>query len=340
LRNIRNLFVLFIIGLTTLALRAQEAPITVTTAVDQVRMTIGDLLTYSVTVSHVPEMEVELPGLGANLGGFQIRDYTLHDPEKEAGRIVKKADYVISTFFTGKFDIPPIAVFYRMPGDSTYQSLMTEKMGITVESVQEGEEQAELLDIKPPEGLPYNYKRLIFFVGLGLFVIAAVVAAILIHRRHKAGGGFLPKAPPRPPHEIALEALDKLAASDLIAREKIKSYYIALSEIIRQYLEGRFYVQALELATWEIMDGMEAADLVDAHRQLLRAFLEDCDLVKFAKHIPDDAAHVRVMADARRFVTETQVLTLIDTPEDDVLPEAETLAPAEPSAQNEEEAGV
>lgn len=342
MRNYRKFFVLCFVGLAAVAAHAQEAPITVTTAVDQVRMTIGDLVTYSVTVSHEPEMEVELPGLGANLGGFQIRDYQLHDAQKKAGRIVKKADYVISTFFTGKFDIPPVAVFYRMPGDSTYQSLMTEKMGITVESVQEGEGQAELLDIKPPEGLPYNYKRLIFFIGLGLFVIAAVVAAILIHRRHKAGGGFLPKAPPRPPHEIALEALDKLAASDLIARKEIKAYYIEVSEIIRQYIEGRFFVQALELTTWEIMNGLKEADLADENRQLLHAFLEACDLVKFAKHIPDDAAHAGALAEARRFVTATQVLTLIDTAEDEDLPEAVIVAPEEthPVPEKAEEAGA
>ena len=125
---------LFGLLLSASALWGQEAPIEVTTSVDRVRMTIGDIVTYSVKVSHDPGVEVEMPGLGANLGGFQIRDYTLHDPEKVKGRVIREADYQISTFFTGEFDIPPVQVFYRLAGDSSYQSLMTETLRITVES--------------------------------------------------------------------------------------------------------------------------------------------------------------------------------------------------------------
>ncbi|MCK5147424.1 hypothetical protein KAR48_11745 [bacterium] len=316
------------------ALSAQDTAITVTTEVDQVRMTIGDLITYSVVVNHIANMDVEMPGLGANLGGFQIRDYELYDPVKEKGRIVKRAEYSISTFFTGSFDIPPIQVFYKMSGDSTWQILLTEKISITVESVQEGEGQAELLDIKPPEDLPRNYKRLIFFIGLGLLVVSAVVVAILIHRHRKAGGSLLPKAPPRPPHDIALEALDLLATSDLIERGEIKVFYTEVSDIIRLYIEGRYYVQALELATWEIMNGLRGSDLEAPHSNLLEKFLQACDLVKFAKWLPPEDAHLQILNDAREFVVATQIVFKIEAASvveeailDNNLPDEEAVTP-------------
>jgi len=97
--------------------------ISISSRVDKSRITIGDLITYSVEVVHNKSIQVDMPGVGANLGGFEIRDYQVHDPIKQDQNLVSQWDYVISTFFTGEFKIPPITIRYKADGDTTFKTL-------------------------------------------------------------------------------------------------------------------------------------------------------------------------------------------------------------------------
>ena len=67
------------------ALFAQSSGVQVSSGVDKARITIGDLIVYSVRMSHPANVEVDMPGPGANLGGFEIRDYSVKDPNEGNG---------------------------------------------------------------------------------------------------------------------------------------------------------------------------------------------------------------------------------------------------------------
>ncbi len=321
-RSMRHLSLLlfginFAIGSGVDAIHAQDAQISVSSAVDKARITIGDLITYTVTVVHDEDVTVELPGLGANLGGFEIRDYAAHDPVKRDGQIVSSAAYVISTFMTGEFEIPPLTVLYTTPGDTLSSALRTEPIQIVVESVKPSEA-GDIRDIKPPVEIPRNWLPLIRWIVFAVVALTLTVAGIILYRRKKAGKGLLPvrQAPSRPPHELALEALDRLKASDLLARGEIKMFYINLSEIIRQYLEGRYFITAMEMTTTEVMNDLAGVEISLNDLTLIRTFLDSCDLVKFAKRIPSGAETADTLQMAYTFVERTRVL--MEAPRSDV----------------------
>jgi hypothetical protein len=301
---------------------AQEDPVTISSSVDKARIRIGDLITYTVTVTHDKDIRVEMPGLGANLGGFEIRDYQVHDPKKEKGQIISRVDYIISTFFTGEFEIPPLTVFYYTPEDSTAKVLRTEKIKIVVESVK-ASEAGDIRDIKPPVEIPRNWWLTIRWFALGAGVIGLAVLAYWIYRRKKQGKGLLPvkEAPPRPPHEVALERLDQLMESDLLANREIKQYYIEVSEIIRQYIEGRYFIIAMEMTTTEVLEGLTGAELPDEDFQYFSDFLNRCDLVKFAKVIPSENQNHEILEMAREIVNRTKVVMEEPAAETDELPQ-------------------
>ena len=50
--------------------------LSIQTEVDRDRITIGDRITYTVTITRDPELEIVTPGLAANLGQFEIKDNT------------------------------------------------------------------------------------------------------------------------------------------------------------------------------------------------------------------------------------------------------------------------
>ncbi len=306
---------------------AQEAPLTVTSAVDKSLITIGDLIEYTVTVAHQKGVKVEMPGLGANLGGFEIRDYQVDEPKQEGDRTVSIYRYTISTFLTGDFEIPPLTIRYTIPGSAKSGSLATEKIKIRVESVKPSEA-GDIKDIKPPVDIPLDWKRIALWAGAGVGLLAFATACFLWYRRRQQGKGILSvrQAPPRPAHEIALEALARLEASDLLARGEVKAFYIEVSEIIRRYVEGRYGFIALEMTTEELLEALHRAGVSGEIYDLFRIFLDRCDLVKFAKYEPPTESHPEIVALARQIVERTMLVPSEPAPTPDERPTPEEVS--------------
>jgi hypothetical protein len=84
-------------------------------------------------------------------------------------------------------------------------------------------------------------------------------------------------------------------------------FYVALSGIVRRYLEDRFALRSPELTTEEFLDALvDSPELVRAHRRLLQEFLSGADLVKFAHFIPAPDDVEQSITTAQRFLEETR----------------------------------
>ncbi|MFQ5674975.1 MAG: hypothetical protein ACE5G1_03690 [bacterium] len=305
-------FTSFII-LTFLSLRAilfaGGSSISIDSKVDKSTIKIGDLVTYSVIVTRAPEVQVDMPELAANLGTFEIRDYIVHDPMTVEGKIVDRVDYVISTFDIGEFEIPPLSFYYSKPPDSTKHELKTQKLKIVVESLKPSEA-GDIRDVKGPLDLPRDYRKWIIWGSIGFASLVMLSILFYIWRRRKAGKGLLPEKvePPRPAHEIALEELAALKASSLLAEGKAKQFYIEISEIIRRYIEGRYFIIAMELTTHELIETLKSAHVSSEEIDIIYDFLAKCDMVKFAKHRPSDSENLANIDLAFEIVERTKLI--------------------------------
>ena len=105
-----------------------------------------------------------------------------------------------------------------------------------------------------------------------------------------------------PPHEIAFEQLNKLAATSC----DMETYHIQISYIIREYISARYNIPALELTTIGLLWRMSNEQIDEIYVKHIHDFLADCDMVKFAKYEPQrDVIDIR-MEEARWFVEETR----------------------------------
>jgi hypothetical protein len=291
-------------------LYCQEAKplIEVNSAIDTSIITIGDRITYSISIEHADTLRVAQPGEGVNLGQFEIKDYKFYDPLKKEGRIFKKYEYVISVFDTGKFTIPPFPIAY-FPTDSmtNYKIIEASAINIYVKSVIQ-DDKRELRDIKQPLNIPYNYFFLISIIIIGLLLIVIGFLAYKIYKKRKEKG-YLFKAPepPRPAHEVAWESLEELLTKNLIEQGKIKEFYSELSEIIRRYIEGRYYLAALEETSAEILAEMKEQDIGQDLYNHLQELLELSDLVKFAKYLPTKEENTTAPENAGEFINQTKI---------------------------------
>jgi hypothetical protein len=107
------------------------------------------------------------------------------------------------------------------------------------------------------------------------------------------------------PFETALQRLDGIRV--LMQPASVREFSIAVSDIVRHYIEQRFDVTATQQTTEEFL-----RDLLDyshpslvRHRAVLSEFLNQCDLVKFAGVSLSIQGMESLHGSARAFVLET-----------------------------------
>ena len=121
----------------------------------------------------------------------------------------------------------------------------------------------------------------------------------------------------RSAHEIAIEQLQALRAAQLWQKGAVKEYQSRLTRVIREYLENRYEVNALESTTEQILQELKQVDFNSDWKDKLREMLQMADLVKFAKAEPPADFHGRMLDNAEAFVRATQAVKKI-ADEDDV----------------------
>jgi hypothetical protein len=157
----------------------------------------------------------------------------------------------------------------------------------------------DIRGIKPPVEIPNEWLWAIVLAAIVLFVALGVFAWKRF--RHKL---FPP--PPQvivPPHVRAKQKLRE--ALSLIHDPRL--FCIAVSSALRVYLEERFDFKAPERTTEEFMLDLQKTTLLSPDQKAsLAAFLQECDLVKFAKFEPHEDELRSLHDSALRLIDETQ----------------------------------
>lgn len=104
------------------------------------------------------------------------------------------------------------------------------------------------------------------------------------------------------PQEIALKQLEALEREKPWQKGRLLEYYAALSMIVREYLEHRYAIPAMESTTGEIVILLKNTDFPEARRAALEVLLQKSDLVKFADTAPAADYHAQALAKAKQVV--------------------------------------
>jgi hypothetical protein len=132
----------------------------------------------------------------------------------------------------------------------------------------------DIRDIRGPKGIFPLWELVALLAGAALLAIGGY-AAWRWARRRKA-----PRA--QQLFEIALQRLEEIRS--LMQPSSVREFSIAISDIVRRYIEDEFKVTATHRTTEEFLhDLLESSNAaLAAHRNLLAQFLEQCDMAKFA----------------------------------------------------------
>jgi len=189
---------------------------------------------------------------------------------------------------TGSLSFPQLEV---EPVISSAPKVYTDRFRVNVLSVRP-ENDDKLRDIKDPKRYRWQKAWWIYLLAL-LLALAALIYLVIDRFKAKSKPERIDKPEalqPKPvvlaPWEQALQNLDRLLALQLLQRGEGVEFHFRLAQILRSYLEQVYRFPALEMTTREI--GEALAGLQHGSVYEIRSFLQDCDLIKFAKKDIDE----------------------------------------------------
>jgi hypothetical protein len=138
-------------------------------------------------------------------------------------------------------------------------------------------------------------------IVLGLAVLISLIAYLARRKRARENG---PTEPEPSPLEIALGRLTRLESSgrDL----ESDPFVVEVSDIVRDYLESSLEIPAKEQTSEEFLSALQqSGGLPDVLKDHMPPFLQQCDLVKFARQSLEGNQRLRLLSTAGTVVRET-----------------------------------
>lgn len=221
--------------------------------------------------------------------------------------VTLKVRYLLTTFEDGLLGMGYFPMLY-LGKNITDTIFSKDSLFLKVGTFEIDTATMDIYDIKKPIDAPHHpMEYLGYAVGwLALCVVATLVALLVIFRRRKVIGLFAKQRPAEPPHVSAIKALEVLHNQKLWQNNKHKQYYTRITDILRDYLGGRYGVHAMEMTTEEIMDALEGMGIPAKNYTDLENILANADLVKFAKFVPEADYNETAYTNAYYFIEETK----------------------------------
>ena len=233
-------------------------------------------------------------------------------PEAQSAPGNYVTDYKIQSFDSGVYRLPPL--LYVEGGDTVLSNRIT----LRVEPV----DVSEMADRNADEGvlsagskwydfLPDFITDGWLYILLAILIIAGAISAVYIIRKRK-NAPEKPKEKPLPPYELAIRDLNLLKEERLWESGQERSFYTRLTDILREYLEGRFGINAMEMTSSQIIAALKHNQDTVMSKSLMEQVLEVADFVKFAKLKPLREDNIRSYDAALQFVNNTRPVYIVN----------------------------
>jgi hypothetical protein len=152
-------------------------------------------------------------------------------------------------------------------------------------------------------------------IAVSLALLAGALGALLISRWLRRPKKLPPPAPPRPPWDVALEALHDIRHAGLTREGRFAEVYDRVSDVLRRYLGDRYGYDGLESTTREALGALRETTPLVEDLPGIESFMRDADLVKFARLTPSEGECLDLLSRAEGIVTRTMLIAPLPAPE-------------------------
>ena len=294
---------------------------TVKVALDSTYVIIGMPTTIHLEATVAEGQDIKFPDV-ASKGGVEAFDDSLRyllelddvmpkidTLTSSSGLLTLKEDLTVFAFDSATLYIPPFE--FVTAGDTLTTNSLALRVVVPFDSIEV--DPAKFVDIKTVIDPDFVFMDYIWWLLTPLIIILLIVAAYFGYRyylKHKTEQPVEVKEEEKlPAHVIAMNALEALAGKKLWQSGHDKQFQTELTDILRQYIEDRFAVNAMEKTSDEILDELyELSEQQKSSLSNLKQVLQLADLVKFAKYKPLPDENQLSFMNAKMFVEQTKFI--------------------------------
>lgn len=294
-------------GVLMAAGQAQAQQVTVDASIDSLQLLIGEQAKVKLEVSMDATQKLQLPFLRDTIiRGVEIIDIAKPDTQmlNDGKRMLIKQEYTITSFDSALYYLPPFEV---MVNGEPYRSkaLALKVYSVPVDTLHP----EQFFGPKTVRAVPITWDDVSTIVWLTLLMLALGGLAYYLFVRYKDNKPIIKKIkvePKLPPHQQALQEIERIKENKSLRTSDPKAYYTELTDVLRTYMEERFGFNAMEMTSSEIIDKLQEINDKESIKDLMFLF-QTADLVKFAKHSPLMNENDMNLVNAVEFINHTKV---------------------------------
>lgn len=222
--------------------------------------------------------------------------------------VIVKQQLTLMTFDTGQIQVPAVGLTYAKSFDDPDRlKAYTDPINLYSTTITVDTTMA-YKPIVEPIAAPVQMKEMFPWI-LAVLLLALVVSGIWYWRKHRKtkvdADGNIVRGPVIPPYDKAVGDLENLRQQKLWQSGKVKEYFSSLTDIAREYIEGQFGVNAVEMTTDDILEEVKPLHFSQETYNKLKETMEVADLVKFAKYSAANLESENAMNSMTEFVNES-----------------------------------
>ena len=295
---------------------AQDGPhsgIRISFTADRAALTVGDIVTLTLEVTHPADHVVIIPRLVPGWGPFEVVSQTpaqtvsnLDGTETTSQRIE------VTIFAPGTIETPDLSISVRAPNGGAERVFPT-PVRLTVDSVLSGPDET-LKDIRSPADLsPPSWRQPGVPAIAALAIVAVMVSGSLLVRRRLQGRGeqVVSSVDTRTPWQAAVQEIDQIDRLDLPGDGRFKEHYTLIARVIQGYVRATYIEDvgrpdATDMTTEEIRSALRQSSLDRKNAGVVVDLLLEAELVRFSSYAPSASRAYGALRDGREIVEGTK----------------------------------
>ena len=274
-------------------------------SMDSAQLRIGEQTRVRLEIAANKDNPLQLPFLTDTLmQGVEVLEISKLDTiDLGNNRMQIRYDYLITSFDSALYMLPPFKVIAGI--DTVYSNSLALKVSTLPVDTESGNFY-DIKDIWKPSLVLSDYIAF-FWIIFGVCLLTLVILYLIFRKKKERPLlSFLKSDEPKlPPHLRALQALDIIKSEKLWQQGKDKEYHSQLTDVIRNYIEERFGINAMEMTSGQILQVIQGTSEVDTVFPQLKQSLLLADLAKFAKYRPLPDENEMSLMHAYLFVNST-----------------------------------
>ena len=288
--------------------QARAQSVTVDASIDSLQILIGEQAHVKLEVSLDADKRAVFPVIADTLvRGVEVLDVAKPDTQllNDGRRALITQEYTITSFDSALYYLPPLEVI--VDG----QPYRSKALALKVYSPQVPLDPENPESFFPPKTVmdpPFAWEDWYMFIACVLLLTPFLLLGIYFVKRLRDNKPIIRKVkvePKLPPHQVAMQEIERIKQEKVWQKGQPKEYYTELTDTLRTYIKERFHFNALEMTSGEIIEKLLETNDKQAIADL-RELFQTADLVKFAKHNPLMNENDANLLNAIDFINDTK----------------------------------